>query len=297
MKTRGSSPHAGTSAGITRCEVVTIVAMLGLLTGLLLPALAHDATRGLRALCLHRLAQLGRALQMYASDAREWLPPNPDDGNLTPNWNWVGGQAGPGGAEEYSTDVLLAPTRSLLVPYIKGDAEVFRCAAETRRGRYQGTNPDLLGKYVGNARSVAMNAAVGTKPSAAGRAPVDGPWLDGGHGHTANRTWRCYAKISDFADPGPGQLITILEEDPYSINDGCFSFVGPSANQNYKMIDWPTTLHDMAGGIAFGDGHVEMHTWQDPRTQVINGNVTLITQPGNQDIRWLSTHISALVGP
>ena len=302
MKTRFAFPpnHGRgrpTRAGLTRIEVVTVLAMLGVLACLLQPALAHDASRGLRALCLHRLAQFGRALQMYASDSREWLPPNMDDSNLNPYGNWVGGNVAPGGAHEYNPDVLRDPTRSLLFAYLNGDVEVFRCPAETRRGRYQGTDPALLGKYVGNARSVALNGAVGTKANFSGRAPVDGPWLDGIHSHTANKIWRCYAKISDFGDPGPGQLITILEEDPFSINDGSFSFVGPSEQQNYKLIDWPSTLHDMAGAVSFGDGHAEIHTWQDPRTQVINGNVALSTQPGNQDIRWLSTHISVLVGP
>ncbi len=67
--------------------------------------------------------------------------PNPDDGNTDPGYNWCGGQAGNKGAEEFSPDILVDPSRSLLIQYLGQNAKVFKCPADTRTGVYQGTNP------------------------------------------------------------------------------------------------------------------------------------------------------------
>ena len=99
-----------------------------------------------------------------------------------------------------------------------------------------------------------------------------------------------------MSQPGPANTFVFLDEDPYSINDGGFASVGPNpANQQYLWIDWPATYHDYGANFAFGDGHVETHTWQDSRTQVQNGNVAQSTQPGNPDIVWLAEHTTALI--
>lgn len=50
-----------------------------------------------------------------------------------------------------------------------------------------------------------MNGAVGTNPSLArGKAPVDGPWLDGSHGHLANSAWYTHGKLTDPIEPSIG---------------------------------------------------------------------------------------------
>ena len=59
------------------------------------------------------------------------------------------------------------------------------------------------------------------------------------------------------------------------------------------MIDWPATYHNLAAGIAFLDGHSEIHKWKDPRTKVFQGNVRIANQEGNQDIIWLSERTAA----
>jgi len=288
---------ASAKSGFALRDLVAVVATVGFLALVLMPALARDLNRDLRAVCLNHMAQLGRALTLYAADSRDWLPPNYDDANTVPYHDWVGGAGGGGDPQEFNPDILKDPTRAMLTPYLDGDISVYRCPADPRVGLYQGTNVALQGTVVPSARSVSLNGAVGTYPYGGGKSPVDGSWLDGNHAHTANKTWHCYGKITDFSAPGPSQLVTFLEEDPYSINDGTFAAVGPSDSQLYKLIDWPSTQHDMAGALSFGDGHAEIHTWQDRRTQVVNGFVSQAIQPGNVDIRWLSTHISARISP
>ncbi|MGD0536832.1 MAG: prepilin-type N-terminal cleavage/methylation domain-containing protein [Verrucomicrobiota bacterium] len=287
------------SAAFTLVELLAVMAALALLAAVLLPALARAGGSRQGASCLNNLQQLGRALQLYAGDYATYLPPNGDYGSTDPYSSWVCGEAGMGGLDEFNPDILKDPTRSLLVSYLNGDASVFHCPSDLRTGLYQGTDPALTNTIVPSARSYSMSQAVGTLPySVAGqgvRAPVYGPWLSGNHSEAYN-AWFTFARTTDMSQPGPANTFVFLDEDPYSINDGSFSNVGPNpANQQYFWIDWPATYHGYGANFAFGDGHVETHTWQDARTQVQNGNVAQSPQPGNPDIVWLAEHTSALV--
>jgi len=201
-----------------------------------------------------------------------------DDGGRS---NWV---AGAMGNSTDSTNVLyLVDGRFAKLGPNSRDASLYRCPADPSTVRF-GTNT------YSRVRTYAMNQAVGTKTD--GVSPVDGPWLDGNHSHTANRTWYTYAKLSDVVRPGPSQLWTLIDEDEFSINDGSFAVV---MTQPTQMIDWPGTRHDVSGVVAFGDGHAEIHRWKDSRTVVKNGNVTRSSQPNDEDILWLQERTTSLV--
>ncbi|MBK9137826.1 MAG: hypothetical protein IPM17_03540 [Verrucomicrobia bacterium] len=281
-------------AGFTLCELLVILATLGLLMALLLPNLVRASGTGPDASCLDNLRRLGQAWLLYSTDYQTYLPPNPDSGSSAPGTTWVPGSAGVRGAHEFNPD-LLRNTNYSLAPYLGGETTVFHCPADLRSGRYQGTDPALIGTIVPAARSYSMNGAVGTNPSQLrGKAPVDGAWLDGTHTHVANSRWYTYGRTVDLIEPGPANTFVLLDEAPASLNDGHFACVGPSANQTYRMIDWPATYHGGGAGILFADGHAEIHLWQDPRT-TLKGFPSSQNQPNNPDIAWLANHASALI--
>ena len=60
-----------------------------------------------------------------------------------------------------------------------------------------------------------------------------------------------------------------------------------------EWIDRPATYHGLGCGLAFADGHAEIHHWLDSRTPVKNGDVNRSTQPNNPDIRWMMERTSA----
>ncbi len=75
-------------SGFTLVEMLVVIAIIGILTSLLLPALASARERGRRANCLGNMRQFILAAELYASDNDERVPsgvsenPNPQDSHI-----------------------------------------------------------------------------------------------------------------------------------------------------------------------------------------------------------------------
>lgn len=272
----------------SRADLLALLFAAGLLALLGLPALATSGSGAASAGCLNNLRRLAQGWLLFAEDHSGFLPGNVDDGS-TMGYNWVGGQAGPSGAQEFNPEILQNPAQSQLANYLGREAEPFRCPADPRTGRYQGTSVALKGLIVPAARSYSLNGAVGTQ--ADGHNPVDGPWLDGRHSHRANTTWRTYGRLADIVDPAPAQLHTFVGEDSLSINDGHFC-TSMQTGDAMRYVDWPESSHDFGGGFAFADGRAEIHRWQDPRTVAFATGFGYA--PGSPDVAWVQAHTTVL---
>src|SRR4051794_31214940 len=110
--------------GFTLLELLAVVAIIGILAALLLPALASAKHRAQGIACMNNGKQLGLALQMYGGDHNGWLPPNPD---WPTNNMWVRGEME--NASDATNTVFL--TESKLAPYIgNGIINVFKCPGD-----------------------------------------------------------------------------------------------------------------------------------------------------------------------
>jgi type II secretory pathway pseudopilin PulG len=288
-------PGTSGSAAFTLVDLLAVLAALAVCALLWVPALARTQLDTRAFQCLSNARQLALAVQIYQADNHDFFPPNPDDGNQMAGYNWCPGTAGRGSGQEFNSDMLTNATLCLVAPYLRKDAPVFRCPADKRQGMYTGAEPGLLGQVVPAARTVTMNAAVGSvdyvfwlNGSGHGGSltyPVNGPWLDGSHSHRADHPWKTFGKGTSFAPGSPTRIFLCVEEDSYSLNNANFAL----DCQGAEWINWLGTYHDMGCVFSFCDGHAEIHRWLDIRTPALNRYFSV---PGSVDWAWLAERTS-----
>jgi prepilin-type N-terminal cleavage/methylation domain-containing protein len=279
----------------TLIELLVVIAIIAILAAMLMPVLSKAKQRAQGSLCLNNGKQMMTAMILYSSENGEFFPPNPDDANTVPGYNWCSGNAGIGGSQEFNPDVIKDPARSLLIKYLGGNPLLFRCPSDLRTGLYQGTNSALLGQVVPAARTFSMSQAVGTidpgfdaggAHSGVPNLSVNGPWLNSLETHRRNSPWFTYGKTTDIRNPSPSMLWVLLDEDANGLNDAAFAF----GMESPKWIDVPGTYHNIGCGFAFADGHSETRHWLN-RSEKQKDDIAGLTD--YQDWLWMRERTSA----
>lgn len=299
----------------TLIELLVVISILGILAALLLPVLSKAKGKAQGVYCLNNGKQMMVAMFLYTGEYHDFFPPNPDDGNTTPGYNWCSGQAGIGQAQEFNPDVLKDEKLSLLITYLKGNINLIHCPADRRMGKYQGTDPALAGQTIAAVRTFSMNQAVGTidpgydktgpggQPgiihSGAPNLAVNGPWLNNADNHRRNDRWFTYGKASQINAPGPAMLWVLVDEDARGLNDAAFAFEMEGAESGGPAwIDTPGTYHNGGSGFAFADGHSESHHWSSTGTKPFGARRTQIDPEKVTEIKdweWMQQRTSARV--
>jgi hypothetical protein len=213
-----------------------VLAIIGILAGLLLPALSAAKGRARTARCTANFQQFALALPLYAQDHDDHLPPNADGRAEALGAQWVEGWLGLPGPDCTNTLFL---QQSLLAPYLGGEVSLWRCPAAR--------SVTVAGLTQPRVRTVSLNCFLGS--------PVQSP---------AAATYRRLGEL-----PRPSQTFTFLDEREQTINDGSFALqwdFAPSTPAAWMLRDKPGTRPRRGAVLAFADGHLETHRWRDPRT-------------------------------
>jgi prepilin-type N-terminal cleavage/methylation domain-containing protein/prepilin-type processing-associated H-X9-DG protein len=290
MKPRSRNSYRG----FTLIELLVVIAIIAILAAMLLPGLAKAKQQAQGALCISNLKQLTLGWIMYSGDNKGALAKNGDEGSqptsaANPNYDpqWCPGEV-QGTPSQNAPPISGEQTNIFWVqhgqiyPYV-GSPGPYRCPAD--RSTAKGTMAYPLGGQ-GNprVRSMSMNGWMGPYP--------------GGLGDLGSATtyYRVYNKDGDMAVPGSANLWVLMDENPWSINDGWLEEnpVGTAANPPTatSWSDEPASYHNNACGISFGDGHAQIRKWTDLNMINTHTDGVAAVRPYT-DLNWLLSKTTA----
>ena len=256
-------PRCGLSA-FTLIELLVVIAIIAILAHLLLPALSKAKTKAQGVSCMNNGRQMTLAWRLYVDENQDRVPQS-----YGPK-AWVQGDLDFDPANQSNWKVDKDLTNSLLWSYCGKSAAIWKCPADRSIVTVKGVTYPRV-------RSIAMDA-----------------WFDSTDVLDFGPGFRVYKKMSDLIEPGPSGTWLFLDEREDSINDGEF-VVGmggyPDKPAQWKIVDFPASYHNRAGGFSFADGHSEIKKWLDPRTTPYlkkgQGLPLNVPSANNQDVLWM----------
>ena len=238
-----------------------MIAVLGILAALLLPAVNRAKGSARATACRSNHRQLVIAWTLYSEENR---------GRLVLLTNWVAGNMT--NPQEAANALLLKdPSVSLFARYIQAPA-LYKCPADA--------SPLV--------RSVSMNNRLN---------PDNDCWNGGGGSRCeifrASQQIRSPAQIYVILD----ERSDSINDQAFCVDmSNTGNMDGKGANHPYWMIDYPADYHGGAGVFSFADGHVEAHRWLEPTTLVPLGQADGDTYSSatDRDVSWLQEHCTYL---
>lgn len=259
----------------TLIELLVVIAIIAILASMLLPALSKSKLKAQGIQCLSNLRQLQTVFLMYPDDNVDRLTSSGYTSPVEPA-AWVNGWEDFNGNNPDNTDpgTLLDPQRAKFAPYLRG-VGVYKCPADASRVKVGSVQVPRL-------RSLSMGQ----------QWAGPGDWLDpaGAGANASSKRYHTYYKKADIDNPS--MRYVFVDEHPDGINAGGFANMMVEVAASARIIDFPASFHNGAGGISFSDGHGEVRKWVDERTRApvhYNNDLQLnVASPNNRDMIWLS---------
>ncbi len=252
--------------GFSLVELLVVIAIVGILSALLLPALAKAKARAATISCANNLKQLEFCWHFYASDNNDVLPPNnfvysvavgttnaPTAPVSEDQMAWCSGIA------PLDTNEISAAT-SLLFIY-NTEPKIYHCPADQ----------STVTGYPGMLRKRSYNMSNSANCS-------------------ADNHFRKLTEVKVITD-----LFIFIDTDPDEIWDSTFGVVPEGSFWQDYWIDVPADRHQLGANLSFADGHVEKWRWRAAKGGHIPGSHT--TGPDDLvDLRRMQQHIKGAGG-
>ena len=242
--------------GFTLIELLTVIAIIVILAGLLLPALGSARLKARAISCLNNEKQLSIACQIYTDESNDRFPYNLGAGEIRQdvsassyvNWtssimDWETANPDNPNTSDNTNTVLL--TRGGIGPYTSRSAAIYHCPSDNVLSDLQ-----VQAGWQNRVRSISMNAMIG-----------DAGLFSSGGSNTNNPDYKQFFKLTQV--PKPSQIFVFIEEHPDSINDGYFL----NKPDSLGWFDLPASYHNGSVNLSFVDGHAETHHWTQASTR------------------------------
>ena len=264
------------TGAFTLVELLVVIAVIAILAALLLPALAGAKSQAARIQCVNNEKQLILAWTIYSTDNNDNLVLNGGDSAMTSTqphlWAYGGNH---GSADTLTNNQYLTGVKFALFARTLPSERIYKCPADVSTWPLWSSKSKLI--YVTELRSYAMNSYVGTTAANALQ-PI-----------RLDPAYKVYLKSSQLVPDSPVNRFVFMDVNPASI-------CTPGFGVDMSLATWihyPSDLHRKGGVLAFADGHVEHHLWEDARTMlhIADGQAYIphgISSPNNPDLNWIA---------
>jgi len=259
----------------TLIELLVVIAIIGILSALLLPALAKARDQAYRIKCLNNQRQLAVTWVLYSADNNEALVPNgaQQPGGGQGERLWVLGDYHSFLPAFTNEMYLLDPKYAAFARYL-ATKHIYKCPSDRT------TYVVNQGRPIPQVRSYSMNVYLA--PNA------------GVNQHTSSR-YRIYRKSSDI--PSGANTFVSMDVTPQNLCTSAFIVLLPGIATD-QFFHFPATHHNRGGVASFADGHAEAHRWRDPRTiRTARLGVKIghdVVSPRNADLAWIQERTSVV---